>query len=243
MIELNLLPDVKKEYLRAQKTRNAVISGAILTTIAAGVITVILATTVYVGQNAVISLQKKSIQDKHSKLAAQPEIEKYLTVQNQLKNIDSLHDGKYLYSRAFSYLQSLNPASPNNVALSTVSLTKETKTIELEGTARNFEALSVYKMTLETAQLKYASDGADGEQNIPMFDSVSLVEAGLKNIDGKNLVSFRMQITYPDTIFLASTKNGKVQVPSQVTSDGDRNAPKPSDKPAEVFGTEPEGAQ
>ena len=30
MIELNLLPDIKKEFIRAQRTRNKVIAGAIL---------------------------------------------------------------------------------------------------------------------------------------------------------------------------------------------------------------------
>ena len=237
MIELNLLPDVKKEFLKAQRTRNAVISGAILTTIGAGIITVILASTVYIGQNAVIALQKNSVKEKHEKLQSQPEIEKYLTVQNQLKNIASLHDGKYLYSRAFVYLQALNPAAPNNVALASMTLVKEDKTLEITGTARNFEALTTYKATLESAKLSYTSGDSTDTQSVNMFDSVALMDAGLRSLNGVPLVGFRMQLTYPDVIFAPDTKNGKVEVPSVITSDADRNAPK------QLFGTDPQETQ
>ena len=237
MIELNLLPDVKKEYLNAQRTRNTVISGSIIATIAAGVITVILASTVYIGQNAVIALQKNSVKEKNEKLKSQPEIEKYLTVQNQLKHIAALHDGKFLYSRAFTYLQALNPATPNNVALASVSLIKEGTTLDVEGTARNFEALTTFKATLESANLRYTTGDSTEEQSVRMFTTVSLLDAGLRTVDGGSLVGFRLQLTYPDTIFLKATKNGKVEVPSLVTSDGDRNAPK------ELFGTQPQEMQ
>jgi hypothetical protein len=237
MIELNLLPDVKKEFLKAQRTRNNVISGAIILTIAAAVITAILASTVYIGQNAVIALQTKSVKEKNDKLKSQPEIEKYLTVQNQLKNIDTLHNGKYLYSRALTYLQALNPSTPNNVVLSSVSLKKEDKSLELEGSVRNFEALTIFKTTLQTAKLKYQTANSSDQQETVLFNTVTLADAGIRSSDKTSVVNFRMLLTYPEAIFLTSTKNGKIEVPNEVTSDGDRNAPK------ELFGAQLEGTR
>ena len=237
MIELNLLPDVKKDFLKAQRTRNSVISGAIIITIAAAVITAILASTVYIGQNAVIALQTKSVKEKNDKLKSQPEIEKYLTVQNQLKNIDALHSDKLLYSRAFTYIQALNPATPNNIALSSIALKKEESLLELEGTVRNFEALTIFKTTLESAKLKYETAGTEGSQETQMFTTVSLLDAGLRSSDKGSVVGFKLQLVYPETIFQRETLNGKIEVPSEVTSDGDRNAPK------ELFGAQPEGTR
>ena len=235
MIELNLLPDVKKEFIRAQRTRNTVISIAIITTIAAGVITAILATTVYIGQAVAIKVQTDDIKKKANELKSKPEIDKYLTIQNQLKNLDQLHNGKYAYSRAFNYLQKVNPAQPNNVALSKVTFTKEGNILVLEGTSRNFEALAVYKTTLENASLKYKTPGVEDETTVKLFDTVSLTEASLSNIDGKPLTSFKILVTYPEVAFSYSTSSVDVTVPNVVTSDGDRNTPK------ELFGSQPGG--
>lgn len=237
MIELNLLPDVKKEFIKAQRTRNAVISGSILATIGAGIVIAVLATTVYIGQQAVIAVQTDSIKKKENELKSKPEIDKYLTVQNQLKHIDELHNSKYTYSRAFTYLQQLNPAQPNNVALRTVKLNKEVNTLEITGTARNFEALSVYKTTLENAELKYKAIGSEEQSSTKLFDSIVLTQASLANVDNKVLTNFEFTLTYPEAAFATSSKDISISIPSLVTSDADRNAPK------QVFGTQPEETQ
>ena len=237
MIELNLLPDVKKEFINAQRTRNTVISLSILVTIAAGVITLLLAISVYGGQTAIIAVQTDSIKKKESELQKKPEINKYLTVQNQLKNIDSLHSSKMIYSQLFGYLQSLNPAAPNNIALNSVKVSKDELSVELMGNVKDFAALTVFKTTLESASLKYSEGDSDQTTTSKLFDSVTLAEAGLKNTDSGAVVNFTIRLTYPAVIFAPSTKSPQVVVPSQVTSDADRNAPK------EIFGSNPGGAQ
>lgn len=237
MIELNLLPDVKKEFINAQRTRNTVISVSILVTIAAGIVTLLLAATVYGGQVAVMAAQTQSIQKKKAELGNKPEIDKYLTVQNQLKNIDSLHSSKPLYSQAFNYLQALNPAAPNNVALTNLEIRAEDSKMEMTGTVRNFEALTIFKTTLESAKLNYTTRGSDEKQSTKLFDSISLMDASLKSTDNGSLVSFTMQLFYPPAIFDAATQNAVIDVPKEITSDSGRNAPK------ELFGTEPGGAQ
>jgi Tfp pilus assembly protein PilN len=237
MIEINLLPDVKKEFINAQRTRNTVISVAILVSIAAGVVTLLLAATVYGGQTAVMAAQTESIKKKKNERAAKPEIDKYLTVQNQLKNIDALHVAKPLYSQAFGYLQALNPAAPNNITLTTLEIRAEDSRIELAGSARNFEALTVFKTTLESASLSYTTRGSDDVQNTRLFDTLNLVDASLRGTDSSSVVNFVIQLYYPAVIFDGATQNAKIEVPVETTSDAGRNSP------TELFGTDPAGAQ
>lgn len=234
MIELNLLPDVKKEFIKAQRTRNTVISSSIIITIGAGILTALLVSYVYVAQPLLISAQTSNIKKSADTLKAIPDIDKYLTVQNQLNNLDKLHDGLYVYSRAFTYLQQLNPSAPNNVAFSTVTFDKELKTLEIQGVARNFQGLNVFKNTLENASLSYKT--GDTQSTIPLFDQVVLQEASLASVNNVAVANFKFQLTYPDVAFLNTSTDVKLSVPSLTTSDADRNAPKA------VFGTQPEGS-
>lgn len=236
MIELNLLPDVKKEFIKAQRVRNTVITFAIFATIAAAGLTVLLGLTVYAGQAVFISTRTNDIKKAQSELSATNEIDKYLTVQNQLSNIDTLHSDKYIYSRVFGYLQQINPTPPNNVALSRVVLNKEDNTLSIEGSARNFEAVTAFQETMKQATLSYKTDGDEAEQKINLFDEVTLKAANLVNVEGVSLANFEFSLTLPEAAFLYTSRDLTVSVPNLTTSDADRNAPKA------VFGTKPEGS-
>lgn len=67
MIEVNLIPDVKQEFIRAQRTRNTVISFSIMASIAAGVAIVIFALLLG-GQGVREILADNSIKDDYATL-------------------------------------------------------------------------------------------------------------------------------------------------------------------------------
>ncbi len=64
MIQLNLLPDVKKEYLKSQKTKALVISASIIVTISAVAISVLLFLYVLLVQQLQISITTGDIKEK-----------------------------------------------------------------------------------------------------------------------------------------------------------------------------------
>lgn len=233
MIELNLLPDIKKEFIKAQRTRNTVISLSILATIVAGGLTFLLVSIVYAVQPLWIKAETSNINKSAQALRDIPEIDKYLTVQNQLTYIKGLHDEKPGFSRLFGYLQQLNPSSPHNIALNSASVISSDLTIELQGTARNFQGVNVFKNTLENAQLTYKSNGED--KQVKLFERVDLVRAGLSDVSGNLLATFEIEVEYAPEAFDTTLTDAKVIVPSLITSDADRNAPK------NVFDTKPEG--
>lgn len=233
MIELNLLPDVKKEFIRAQHMRNTVISVSILVTIIAGSLLFLLLSYVFAAQPLIQGALTGQIKDNHQKLQDIPEVDKYLTVQNQLNNIQGLHEEKSVYSRLFGYLQQLNPAQPNNVAFSAAVVDEAEQTITVEGTARNFQAVNVFKNTLENAELSYKS--GDQDEKKALFTDITLEEAALSEVNGISLARFKFTLGYTEEAFGFAITDTKVSIPSLVTSDADRNAPK------EVFGEQPEG--
>lgn len=231
MIGINLLPDVKKEFLKAQRTRNTVISLSILSMFIAGGLTVFLALFVYVGQGAAIKLVNDDIDKKQATLEGKTEITKYLTIQNQLSSLRVLHskDYKVLYSRLLDYLPQLNPSSPNNVQLGTVRVLNDGALINLQGTTQDFHALDTFKNTLEQAKLSYA-DG-DETKEIAIFSDITLKTASLAQSDSGSNVSFEFDLTYTPDIFSPDITNYQLVVPKLTISDAQNNAPN------ELFGT------
>lgn len=89
MIQINLVPDVKQEMLRAQRMRNVAISLSITVgIIAIGVVVVLGA--VLGAQTAVQKIQEGQIASDYKKLSAHSDLNSALTVQNQLNTISTL---------------------------------------------------------------------------------------------------------------------------------------------------------
>lgn len=160
MISINLLPDVKKQLLRVRRERNLVVTISIFAMIVAGGVLAVLSGTLgalsiakALTENS-INKSKEAIQD----AIDNKQLNQYLTIQNQLSQIDGLKGDQQIYSRILGYLTELNPASPNNAQLQTVSLSNESGdgiSMTLEGSVANFPALDVYRNTLASAELLY----------------------------------------------------------------------------------------
>ena len=235
MIELNLLPDVKKEFIKDQRTRNSVISGAILVSIIAVGVIALLATTVYGAQKVLKDNLNKDILSNHKKVEEKQEINKYLAIQSQLKYLDEAAKQRSVYARFFDYLPQLNPAAPYNITLYEVKLTKDTTTINMTGVAGNFEAVNNFKNTLERAKFSY-KDSNDEAQEVALFTEVVSTAPSLATTDGQIKALFDFTITFAPEAFDPASKDPKINVPKLVTSDGDQNAPK------ELFGIQPQPA-
>lgn len=187
MISLNLLPDIKKDLLKARRERNLAVSVSILAAgIAVGAVVILggtlgtLTIIKNVTENSIKSSEAK-IKDAQDKR----ELNKYLTVQNQLAQIGDLKGQQQIYSRLLGYLTNLNPAAPNNVTLQTVTLSDAENrsgaaaklddsgtALVMEGTASSFKALETYQNTLQNALLTY-QDKSDDSSTDSQSDSTS----------------------------------------------------------------------
>lgn len=213
MIQLNLLPDVKKEFLRAQRARRRTITLAILATIVAAGLTVLFAFYVYGVQSVILYTQTEDIKKKSAELSGIKDIDKYLAIQNQLANLSDLHDNKVNMSRLMTFLPSLNPAPPKNVKLSNVDVSTADKTIMFKGSVGDYGALTTFKDTLKNAEFKYGS-GNDVTTS-KLFSNVAVESATLETGAG---VSFSIVATYDEAAFMQKNNNVTVQVPNIETT-------------------------
>src|SRR5690606_9177655 len=101
MIEINLVPDVKQELIKAQRVRASVISLAILIGIISVGVVVLLAFWVFAVQTARGLISDNTIKNESEKLAKVQDVSNTLTIQNQLSVLPGQHDGKSVDSRIF----------------------------------------------------------------------------------------------------------------------------------------------
>lgn len=264
MISLNLLPDVKKDLLKVRRERNLVMMVSIVAVI--GSLAVLGLLFLWMGAlTGLKMLDENKINDAKAKIETAKEdeqLDKYLTIQNQLAQIDGLKGGQLIHSRLMDFLVQLNPAEPNNVFLRSVRLTADGEgesadlSVEIEGTTGNFASLDVYKNTLISAKLIYedkpevevestgtsesdeSSSDAESSNNEDassssestavaeaasemLFNEVSVVDSNLSS-DG---VNFSISAIFNTTAFSPNITNIKIEIPKEITSDGDRNAP------------------
>jgi Tfp pilus assembly protein PilN len=229
MIQLNLLPDVKKEFLKAQGLRNMVVTVCIITTVAFVAVLIVLY-GIIAGQ----IIKKNGVTDDIKKNAAtianaqdKDELDEYLTVQNQLSKISALKEEQQIYSRLFEFLQKLNPAVPNNAELTTVRVIDSTSyTIELEGSTKDFQSLNVYKTTLENAKISYVDGEGSPVKDEALFESVQVVESSISQSSEVPSVTFQIQVVYNPAAFASSTTTIDIKIDNVITSDSDISAPK-----------------
>jgi hypothetical protein len=225
MIQLNLLPDIKKEYINAQKTRALVVSTSILVTLAAIGLSVLLFVYVTFLQQFQITLATNDVKSKDQQLNKITDLSKYLTIQDQMAALPDLHANKGIYSRLLSFLPVLNPNSPNNISLTNLQLSTSDKQIGFTGSTASFETLNVFVDTLRNAQVTY-KDSSGQQQTSAMLDDVLVQNSDISKANGKPSVSFTVQGFYQDAVFDAHNTDVAVSVPNIKTSQSVTGSPK-----------------
>lgn len=227
MIQLNLLPDLKKDFIKAQKNKGLVISVSILVTLGTIGLSVLLFVYVTFVQQIQVNLLTDGIKEKASSLAKIPDVNKYLTIQNQLVSIGSLHDTKGVYSRLLSFFNVLNPSPPNNINLTGAQLVTIDKTVMFNGTTASFESLNVFVDTLKNAQVSYKVSGEGEAIKESMFEQVFVQNSGLGRLNDQTVVSFTIRAVYRESVFDARNTDIAAEVPNITTTPSATQAPIP----------------
>jgi hypothetical protein len=221
MIQFNLLPDVKIEYIKAQKMRQTVLSIAVIGTIASmAIFTISLAAN---------QLERKHMNDlsrdittETSQLKAVPQINNILTVQNQLTSLTALHDGKPAVLRLFDYL---NQLTPEVISLSNYTSDFAAHTVTIVGTSDTLSSVNKYVDTLKFTT--YTTDTSTTKA--PAFSNVVLTSFGLSTSTDPTIKattsSFTITMAYDPNIFDNKLKV-TLNVPSLITTRSEVDKPK-----------------
>lgn len=215
MIEINLVPDVKQELIRAERVRSIVISMTILIGIIAVGLVLLLSLWVFGIQTARGALTDRTIETENAKLAAVEDLESSLTIQNQLSTLPSLHEDKQVNARIFDVLRAINPATPNDISISKLTINSTDKTIAIEAQAAGgYPALEVFKKTILATELQYA--GADNTQETRMLaeDIRDGDRSYGEDASGKKVLRFALTFQFPEELFMPYVENAKIAGPT-----------------------------
>lgn len=213
MIEINLIPDVKQEYIHAQKMRNVAITVSILIGAAAAGVVVILA--LLLGAQALHeSIARGQVKDQFKQLQSIDNLDNVLTIQNQLSKISSLNSSKTLDSRLFDVIGAISPAPPNDIKISNVQLNPADKTLTIEGSAANgFGATETFRKTILNTKLESVKDGQT--TTTPLSDEVKVGETSYgQGTDGSKVLRFTLSFVYPDGLFDNTLQSLRVVTPT-----------------------------
>ena len=216
MIEVNLIPDVKLELLKARRQHKMVISASILVAIVSIGIVVIMSIYTFGAQTLADSIAQSRIDDKSEELKGVKDLSQTLTLQSQLGKLTEVQADKNISSRLFDILSVVVPSGDNAVKITRLNLKSEENTIELEAEAANgYEAMEVFKKTLAETTFHYNEDGKAAEpENIALSISEGERIYG-EDSEGNKVLRFTLSFTYSEKLFDSTITDGKVVAPNQ----------------------------
>lgn len=189
MIQFNLLPDVKLEYVKAQRTKRLVMSFAVIATVSSFVLFLLLFIAVHGVQKKGMGDLDSDIKKYSNELKAIPDLDKILTIQNQVGSLDGLHDNKVVASRIFGLVQQTTPA---DVTISDYGIDFTADTMTISGGAPSLDKVNTYVDTL-----KFATFTKDGASDAKAFSNVVLSQFGRSDVG----TTYSVTLSYDPALF------------------------------------------
>lgn len=233
MIQFNLLPDVKKEYIKAKRTKQLIVSVSTLVSIGSIVIVLLLTSYVHIAQKNNISDQKEDIQDEITALNNIPDFNKILTVQNQLSTLPELHEGRPTTSRIFTYLYQLAPVT---VKVRSVSMDIENSVMEITGSADSLASVNQFSDTLKFAE--YVNKITDEDGELTEEKGVPFTDVSTELSRGEEEATYTLSFAF-DPLLFDNTLDISLVIPEQKITTRSVTG-KPSTDPTLLFEDNPD---
>jgi Tfp pilus assembly protein PilN len=213
-VQFNLVPDVKQKFIKAQRSRNTIVSAAVLVAI----VSFGLFVATFLSVNVIQHTQQKSldsqIKTSNTKLQDIKGLDQVLTVQNQLTTLVQLHQNKHISSRVFTYLPQV---TPSDVRITQLTIDLAANTVQIDGIAPSQLSVNRFIDTLKFTT--YTVPGSSAAKNL--FPSVVLSGFSI----GASTANYSLNVTLDPTLFAnnLTDADGKktapvLNVPKQTTT-------------------------
>lgn len=207
MIQFNLLPDIKIHYLRARRQKHMVLLTSVIVIAVSVALLVLLISIVFVLQKKNVSDLNKDIQVASDELESTKDLNKMLTVQNQLRSLEQLHDSKPAASRIFGYI---GQATPSAASISRLVVDFDKFTISISGSTDTLNTVNVFADSLKFTTF-HTTENTDDEK--PAFNAVVLSSFG-RDVAG---ASYTITMNFDQAIF-SQKEEVTLTVPKKVTT-------------------------
>lgn len=213
MIQFNLLPDVKLEYIKTERRKHMLISISVLASLVAIGIFASLFVVVNVYQKIVLKSTSSDITSLSKKLTDTDDLNKILTVQNQLSSLDSLHDQKSDAKRVPEYF---NQLTPSTVTITNLTVDFEANTMVVIGEAPSFDQVNQFVDTLKYTKFKQSQSTDEAAA----FNGVVVASFGR----GDKNVNYTINLNFDPALFTMGSK-AQLVVPTQTTTRSNTSQP------------------
>ena len=206
MIQFNLLPDVKLEYVKAQRAKNLVVSTSMIVAAVALGIFILLILTVDVWQKKTIHDYSGDIATASKKLQNTPNLNKILTIQSQLRSLDKLHGDKPVTSRLTDFI---GQVTPSTATISDLKADYAAHTLTISGSASSLDVVNTFVDGLKFT--KYTTTASSAKQNA--FSNVVLSQFSRDT----QHATYSITMSYDPAIF-DGANDVTLSVPTQITT-------------------------
>ena len=181
--EINLVPEVKDEMIKALKIRNYIMFASIVVAAASVGVTVIFG-LIMGGQQLARDGKNDEIKNLSGKLSSYKELNKTLTIKNQVENISTLTSNKRVFTRTFNLLSAILPTGADTIKISELNVNFEEgqSKLNLEAQANagkepyiDYNVLDSFKKSMQFMHYDYG-DYVDKDNNV--IPSYCMIEKG-----------------------------------------------------------------
>lgn len=189
--EINLVPDIKGEMIKALKIRNLTFFICIVVGLAS-IATIVVFAVIAGSQRTVVNGKKGTLEALSSKIVNYNDLSKYLTVKDQLGNLSTISENKKLLSRTFGVLSALLPTSGDTITISELSidLGSDTPTISFDAQANanlppyiDYNVLDSFKKSMQYMRYDYGNYVDKNGDAIPAYCIIENGSNGAKLSD------------------------------------------------------------
>lgn len=214
MIQFNLLPDVKVQHIKTERTKRMVMLGSFALT-GVSVLILVLMFSYSMAQKHHLSALNKDIKDIRTKLEGNKDLTRMLSVQNQLNSLPALYAGRPAADRLPAYIEQ---TTPNDVSISKLSIDFSTSSMQISGMATSLSAINKYVDTLKFTKFN-VEDDPNNQKNAFKDVVLSQQSIGSKNTnatDGLN-ASYSIVFNFEPQIF-DNAKPINLNIPAMTTT-------------------------
>ena len=184
--EINLVPDIKDEFLRTLKFRNLVFFLCIIIS-AASLIVILVFVSITSGQKNFINSKQNTIAALEQKINDYSDLSDFLTIHDQLGNISLITENKVMLSRTFNILSAIIPTGADYINISELSidLSGEAPTFRFEAQANagsepfiDYNVLDSFKKSMQYMRYDYGEYVDKNDESIPAYCIIETADDG-----------------------------------------------------------------
>ena len=175
--EINLVPDIKDEFIKTLKFRNIVFFGCIMVA-SCSFIVILIFLTIAGGQQGFIASKQTTIAALEQKISDYTDLSDFLTIRDQLGNISLITQNKVMLSRTFNILSAIIPSGTDYINISELSidLSTEPPTFRFEAQANagsepyiDYNVLDAFKKSMQYVRYDYGEYVDKNGESIPAY--------------------------------------------------------------------------